>query len=242
MFSFILHTIFLCLSVILTFLWLNNPTLSHYNLQITGLLVLFYFVTRFLIKQSQKLTILLDALIFTVLTLLLVLSTGGASSPVFFLLYFLLFAISLLFEPLQSILITLLLTVFFVIGAWPHFDNQQLINLATLVLITPMAIILGKKYLETLESLGKIQILKNIIAKEETDSLLWISTQAKPSLVSTINSVSDLIMYFNSIGSKMVPTHLLEKLTKIHSDLILLYQSTDTLKQEISKEDDHKIR
>ncbi len=230
----LIHSFLILTSIILTYLWSKNPALAYYNLQITGLIIIFYFVARTLVKNLRTVTLLLDAMVFTSLTLLLVSATGAVHSPVFFLLYFLLFAISLLFEPLQAILVTISLLLIFLIEGWTSLDNQALVNLATLILITPLAIILGKKYLETLENLGKIQILRKIISKEETDSLLWISTQAKPTLSSIINSFGDLLIYFNSVGTVALPNHLTEKLKQIHNDLILLYKSTDTLKGAIS--------
>ena len=231
----LIHSILIITSLALTYLWTKNPTLGYYNLQITGLIIIFYFIARFLLKKYRTVTLLLDAMAFTSLTLLLILATGNTHSPVFFLLYFLLFAISLLFEPLQSILVTISLMIIFLIEGRASLDSASIINLTTLILITPLAIILGKKYLETLENLGKIQILKKLISKEETDSLLWISTQAKPSLTSIINSFGDLLVYFNTVGTKMLPNNLLEKLKQMHADLTLLYKSTDMLQGAISE-------
>lgn len=217
----LLHSLLVLTSIILTYFWTRNKDLSYYNLQITGLIIIFYFVTRLLIQKMHRISLTLDAMVFTSLTLLLIINTGAAHSPVFFLLYFLLFAISLLFEPFQAGLVTVAILIIFLFGSWPNFDNQSLINLATLILVTPLAIILGKKYLETLENLGKIQILNQIISKEETDSLLWLSTQAKPTLASLIEQVNDLPDKSDS-------------LQKIKEDLTLLYKSTETLKGAIS--------
>ena len=164
MLIFSLHTLFLILSLGLTYLWTKNPSLSPFNLQATGLLILFYFVTKFVTGKAKSTQNTLDAIIFTTITFLIVTTTGGVHSPVFFLLYFLLFALSLLFEPIQSIILSLLLIALFGYDLSNNFDNPALINLITLFLTTPIAMIFGKKYLQTLEDLGQIKQLNKIQA------------------------------------------------------------------------------
>ena len=143
------HSLFLVFSVALTFLWTQNPSLTPYNLQAVGLLLLFYFAGKFISGPKARLTALLDAVIFTILILFLVITTGGVHSPLFFLLYFLLFAVSLLFEPTAAIVISLLLVLFFSFNLRFDFDNPALINLTSLLLITPLASLFGRKFLQT---------------------------------------------------------------------------------------------
>lgn len=232
MLIFGLHTLFLILSLGLTYLWTRNPSLSPFNLQATGLLILSYFVIRLVSGQKKGAQNTLDAIIFTSLTFMIVISTGGVHSPVFFILYFLLFALSLLFEPLQSIIVSLLLIVLFGYDLSLNFDNTALINLATLLLTTPLAMIFGRKYLQTLEDLGKIKQLANTIAEEETDTLLWISTKAKPTLVSLLDTTSLII------GTNLLPLRLQDRLKQLHADLISLHQSAQELEKGIDEKDD----
>ena len=234
MLIFSLHTLFLILSLGLTYLWTRNPSLSPFNLQATGLLILFYFVTKFVTgkpaesagkaKGAQN---TLDAIIFTTITFLIVTTTGGVHSPVFFLLYFLLFALSLLFEPIQSIILSLLLIALFGYDLSNNFDNPALINLITLFLTTPIAMIFGKKYLQTLEDLGKIKQLNKIISEEETDTLLWLTTRARPTLISLLDTTSLII------SSNLLPGRLQDRLKQLHQDLISLHQSAQTLENDI---------
>lgn len=234
--TFVVHALFLVSSVVLTFLWTKSPALVPYNLQFVGSLILIYFICRTLLKKDRKLILTLDAVTFISLTLLLVISTGSLYSPVFFLLYLLLFTISLLFEPTLSVLLSLsLLVIFLIDSSSASLDNIALINLATLTAITPLALIFGRKYLEALESQGKIQILRNIISKEQTDSLLWITTKANPTLVSIIDAVGDTLIHLNSVKTKISVDQLIEKLRSIHSDLVTLYRSTNTLKENIKE-------
>ncbi|MBI2310783.1 hypothetical protein HYU90_03135 [Candidatus Collierbacteria bacterium] len=232
MLIFSLHTFFLFLSLGLTYLWTKNPSLSPFNLQATGLLILFYFVTKFVTGKAKGAQNTLDAIIFTTITFLIVTTTGGVHSPVFFLLYFLLFALSLLFEPIQSIILSLLLIALFGYDLSNNFDNLALINLITLFLTTPIAMIFGKKYLQTLEDLGRIKQLNQIISEEETDTLLWLTTRARPTLISLLDTTSLII------SSNLLPTRLQNRLKQLHQDLISLHQSAQTLENDIQDIDE----
>lgn len=160
--TFGIHTLLLLLSVGLTYAWTKNPNLSSFNLQAVGFIVICYFLIRFNNRRS-RLTLIVDGTIFTILTLLLVISTGGLQSPIFFLFYFLLFAISLLFEPLQSALLAISLVFIFLPQPWSQIKDVGVVNLVTLISITPLSVVFGKKYLDTLEALGEIKILKKIV-------------------------------------------------------------------------------
>src|SRR3989338_1339351 len=232
MLIFSLHTFFLFLSLSLTYLWTKNPSISPFNLQATGLLILFYFVTKFVTGKAKGAQNTLDAIIFTTITFLIVTTTGGVHSPVFFLLYFLLFALSLLFEPIQSIILSLLLIALFGYDLSNNFDNLALINLITLFLTTPIAMIFGKKYLQTLEDLGRIKQLNQIISEEETDTLLWLTTRARPTLISLLDTTSLII------SSNLLPTRLQNRLKQLHQDLISLHQSAQTLENDIQDIDE----
>ena len=225
----VFHTLFLVLAVALTFLWTQNPSLTPYNLQAIGLLLLFYFAGKFISGSKARLSAALDAVIFTILILFLVTSTGGVRSPVFFLLYFLLFAVSLLFEPIAAIVTSLLLVLFFSFSLRFNFDNTALINLASLLLITPLANLFGRKFLQTQAAAGKIKLLDQIIQSEETQTLIWLSTKAKPTLINLLDTTSLII------GSNLLPYALQQKLKNLHQDLVTLHQSAGSLEREIDE-------
>ena len=115
------------------------------------------------------------------------------------------------------------------------FTPEVLIGLGQIIFVTPLAIIFGKTYLANLESGGKIKILREVIEAEEADSLLWISTSAKPTLSTILNSVSDLVIFLNSKGSNVtaIPSGLIDKLKIIQKDLITLYTSTSSFEESI---------
>jgi hypothetical protein len=156
-------------------------------------------------------------------------SSGGVHSSLFFLLYFLLFGLSLLFEPNQAIFLSLFLLLIFGLDSAFKFDQPAIINLATLLFITPLASLFGKKYLQNLEGKGEIMILNKIIREEETETLMWLSTKAKPTLTSLLDTTSQII------GSNLLPRNLQEKLQTLHQDLIALHHSASTLEKDIDQ-------
>jgi len=99
------HFILLLLAAAFTFFWHNNPGLSQYSLQLSSLLLaVFLFHNLLGRKKSLSLSFIKyqsisNSLTITLLLLLLVLDTGGLTSPLFFTLDFLLFGLSLLFNP-----------------------------------------------------------------------------------------------------------------------------------------------
>ena len=137
---FLLHTIFLGLALFLTYLWTQSPSLSPFTLQLVGITILSYFGLKMLFSKATKLLNALDAVVLTSLTFLLVISTGSLASPLFFILYFLLFGLSLLFEPVQAFLASLLITTFLLVNQKGQLDTNSLINLATLFLVFVFAI------------------------------------------------------------------------------------------------------
>ena len=159
--KFLLHCLFLAASVALAFFWTSNPKLSFYTLQLTAIFVLLYFVNQAISSRTKNtFSLAIDATIFTLVVLLLVTSTGGLTSPVFFLLYFLLFGLALLFEPAVTVMLALLLVIFFALAPTSKPALDAILQLFSLVLITPLALYFSNQYLKVLEKEEKIKILK----------------------------------------------------------------------------------
>jgi hypothetical protein len=169
----------------------------------------------------------------------LIFSSGGINSPIFFVLDFLLFAIALLIAPYQAAVSSTVLILLFLFENYSQLSSSMIINLLSLILITPLAIVFSKNYLQNLQSQGKITLLKEAIKDEQTDSLLWISTTAKPSLASVLNSLTDIVMYLNSKGqAALLPKQFIDKIKTVQKDLISLYASTSTLEKSIEDSSD----
>jgi hypothetical protein len=223
------HTSLIALATGLIYSWTQNPVTSTYNLQLAAILAIIYFLSRFLKLEPKRLS-LLTTTIFLSLILLMIFSTGSLNSPFFFLLDILLFALALFFEPLQALIASIILTLVFLLSSKLSLNTSQIINLASLILITPLAVIFGNKFIENQENQGKVTRLKNSLAKEETHTLLWIATKAKPSLMDILETTSQII------SSNVLSFRLQEKIKKAHNDLLSLHKSADNLKIIIDEE------
>ncbi len=234
------HSIYITLSILATWLWSATPDLNIYNLQLTGVLALVYFGFKFSSRSvSRKTFNLPSTVILNTICLLLVFSTGGLLSPLYFLLNLLFFALALLFEPIQATVASSLIVFIFISQNYSTLDTTKIINLSSLILMTPIAVVFSRNFLEVLESKGRIKVLQTALHETEMESLLWITRQAKPSLASVLNSTTDLVMYFNSKGRELLlPPAILDKLKSIQTDMVTLYTSAGSLEKAIETESD----
>lgn len=199
--GFIFHSFFLILAVMVSFFWTQNPTLSYYTLQLIGLFLAFFFANQFLSRRKKKkINLTLDAVILTMVVLLLVTSTGGLTSPLFFLIYFLMFGLALLFEPLITLTLTLAMIIFFLLTPTKEAPLVEVLQLFSLLLITPLALFFGQQYLNLLAGEEKIkileaesQVLEREIEKEETDILLWATLELKKDLGEILERTANLL-------------------------------------------------
>jgi len=241
MIRFLLHTLFLIIAVALAFFWTSNPQLSYYNLQLTAVFVLFFFLNQIIARRRrQKINLTIDAVIFTVVILLLVTSTGGLTSPVFFLIYFLMFGLALLFEPLISVSLTAVIILFFLFTPTKKEPFQELLQLFSLLLITPVALFFGKQYLKGLQDEEKIKILEEEeeimeeqIGKEETDILLFTCLELKKGLTEILDQTSHLLADLSHLTLNQK-----ERLFKIREKATQLLQNSKKVKEEVDKNTD----
>jgi len=234
--SLLLHTFYLVLPILVIWFWVNNPVLTNYNLQLTAFIVILCFVIKTLAAKKGKNPIF-DTLIFTAILLLILSSTGGLGSPLFFLVYFLLFAVALLFEIPITLALTLALTLFF---ANTLTSVHSALQLLSLILVTPLAIWFGKQYLKLLETQKKIKILAKksrelsaSITSEETNALLWISLNFKNSLLQIIHLSSELLADIGHLTQTQK-----EHLQSIHESAKEILKSGEKLKEKIDRETD----
>lgn len=162
------------ITVFLAFIISVSP-FSHYGLQIAALLTIIYIGVSFLVRKhilSTNLRITMDVLIFSLTISLLIFTTGGFASPVFFLSYFLLFGIALFSSPMTAIAITVTFALLFL--AAPKTDIWlDLLQIGSLLAITPLSVIFGKQYLKVLADRKVIDGLSQKIQKEKTEIGIW---------------------------------------------------------------------
>jgi len=153
---FFTHSLILTVSVFFAFAWTKSETLTDYNLQLIAFLVIIYSGSRFFIRKT-----VIDMIALSLAVFLLVFATGALSSPIFFLLYFLLFGLSLLFEPASSLFLVTLLTVLFLIIPTGKDLLHELLQLASLFMIVPLAVIFGKQYIKLRRNALEVKALES---------------------------------------------------------------------------------
>lgn len=234
-------------TVAFVYFWSNNPVLAVYNLQLTALLVVTYFVLRFFFNRNKDKTyqnLLLDTLVLSAILLLVINFTGGLNSPLFFIVYFYLFAFALLFEPQVTFVLTLTLAFFFL----KELNSvNTILQLLSILLFSPLAIFFGKQYLKLLQSQDKIKVLfksgkrllkekqlsEGQIASQETNSLLWLSLEFKNSLLQIIHHSAELL---SDIGHLTLSQK--EHLTSIRETAKDILKSGEKLQNQIDNETD----
>ncbi|PIP62735.1 hypothetical protein COW98_02410 [Candidatus Roizmanbacteria bacterium CG22_combo_CG10-13_8_21_14_all_35_9] len=181
----IVHSLVLVFTIVLTFIF-PKTNLASYELQITaGLFVILYLAKKIFVPESSQ-SRLIESVIFTLVILGIINSTGGLSSPFFFLSYFLLFSLSLLLEPIISITTTLTLIIFFLFSLPANQSFSTLLPIISLAFITPFALYLGEEHRKN----EKLKV-KNEKTKEET--FLFLSLLLKNHLKNIKEAIENFV-------------------------------------------------
>lgn len=232
---FVIHTALLLLATGGVYLWLSSP-LSAYSLQLAAGLTLLYLLTHSLKRRYpahfKRRTVTLDITILTSMILLLVSETGALASPVFFLLYFLLFAVAMLYEIEATLVLTGTLILYFL--ALPGTDLTDIAHLSeliALVMITPLAIITGHQHETSLEEQATRHRLTKHLSHQETDTLLFLSLNLKSTLTRALDTLSTTIPLARVQSVRA-------DLQTLYTDLRALYKTSLDLEKAIDKETD----
>jgi len=203
----ITHSVILIIAIALTFFF-PKTSLADYYLQIAaGLFIFLYFAKKIkLVGSNHDRTILLESVIFTLITVSIVNTTGSTESPFFFLIYFLLFSLGLLLEPTISITITCTLIIFFLITLPINTSLKNLLPIFSLAFLTPFAMFMGQEYLELKQSKVKIQKLQ-----EET--FLFLSLMLENHL-KNIKITAENFMGDHDLDNIIKSVNKMEKLIK----------------------------
>lgn len=144
----ITHALILIFAVALTFVF-PKTNLAQYNLQISaGLFIILYLTKNFIVSKNIY-SRLIESVIFTLVIMGIVNSTGGLDSPFFFLIHFLLFSLSIILEPIIPITTTVILIIFFLFNLPQNQNFSTLMPIISLAFITPFAMFLGQEKLES---------------------------------------------------------------------------------------------
>lgn len=158
----------------LAFLFSLSPY-THFTPQLLALLA----IITLLFLHHESYIVYLISLIVNIL----VFTTNGLNSPVFFLIYFLLFVIA--FQNPPSVTLAYSLTLILLLSQSLNSLNS-LLPLVSLVFISPLAWFIGRQYLDNLK-------LHSSLTKDETNIFLWHSLKLKTALIKIIDSASLLL-------------------------------------------------
>ncbi|MEK7495799.1 MAG: hypothetical protein AAB603_04365 [Patescibacteria group bacterium] len=167
----IIHALILIFTIVLAFI-LPKTNLAQYDLQISaGLFILLYLAKNFIVSKNIY-SRLIESVVFTLIIMGIVNSTGGLTSPFFFLIHFLLFSLSIILEPIISITTTVTLIIFFLLNLPAHQNFNTLMPIISLAFITPFAMFLGQEKL-------RIRQLMEKNSKSKEDTFLFLSLLIK---------------------------------------------------------------
>jgi hypothetical protein len=205
----ITHALILIFTVVLTFIF-PKTNLAQYDLQISaGLFILLYLTKNFIITKNTY-SRLIESVVFTLIIMGIVNSTGGLTSPFFFLIHFLLFSLSLILEPIISITTTITLIIFFLFNLPANQSFNTLMPIISLAFITPFAMFLGQEKIES-------EKLKANSEKNKEETFLFLSLLLKNHL----NNIKEAVQNF--IGDHQLEiikksVHRMEKLIEKFED------------------------
>lgn len=190
MYTQLIHATLITLTLGASFV-ISKSYLAQYELFISALLFIIFFLSK------RKLPIqyyrVVESIIYTFIVSSIVLSTGGSISPLFFLLYFLLFALSLLLEPMVSVTTALTLIIFFFFSISETNSLNELVSLSSLLLITPFALLIGKEYLKVQQSKQTITDLTNSVVNTKKDHFLFLTLVLKNHVQAISNAAQNFL-------------------------------------------------
>jgi hypothetical protein len=146
-------------------IYLEEQFVSDYRAQIIGLLIIAYFLISFLRRKYKKekdnFSSGGDIFIINTIVILLVISTGSLYSPIYFLVYFLCFGITFIFEPITVFIFAIGAAVIFMPEALTNQSLESFIKIGSIFLIAPLAFFFGKEYKDREKLAKKLQQTKD---------------------------------------------------------------------------------
>lgn len=144
-----LQSFVVIISTLIVFLIVNTE-FNEYTVYVLGLLLIMGIINVLIKKLTNKSELFtgsnLEMLFLTIVVLLIIFLTGGIASPIFFLLYFLLFGISFMFEPVIIFVMLSSVLILFAQDALNNDPYANILKLLSLLLLSPLAFFFGNEY------------------------------------------------------------------------------------------------
>lgn len=132
-------------SFIVVFIW-QNSQLAEYTIPFVGFLVFLFLLISFKRKQNLNLGGPVNFFILNTILLLFIFSTGGITSNLFFLIYFLLFAAAFIMDPRSVFIIPIGLIIIFWSQIFQGDVTANIIKMASISILSPLAYFFGIQF------------------------------------------------------------------------------------------------
>ena len=216
------------ITVLAAFIVSVSP-LAGYGLQIAALMMAVYAGVSFLIRKhilSTDIKVTLDVLVFSLTISLLIFTTGGFASPVFFLSYFLLFGVALFSSPITATAITLTFALLFFVSPKKDFW-LDLLQIGSLLAIAPLSVLFGKQYLKVLQDKRTISGLFQKVRKNKVDVASWTDGDFRKRLLR-------IQEYLQKLGTDpSIGTDKKERINSLYRQIYDLFLSGKKMEKEI---------
>lgn len=123
----------------------SRSFLSQYDIQVASFLFLILYFKKHLAIFKKSPSKLIESAIFSFIIVIIVQTSGGLSSPFFFLNYFLIFSFSLLLSPTTSLTAALSLVILLIISHQGNLNFKDYLPTLSLLLMTPFALYLAEE-------------------------------------------------------------------------------------------------
>lgn len=182
------HIFVLIIAFGFLFIW-EQSALVNYTIQILALLVATYIILSFIRRKRnvEQFSGSADVFILTTAILLLITITGNLYSPLFFLLYFLGFGITFIFEPISVFFFAVGTVIVFLPEALKNTSIESFIRLGSIFLIAPLAFFFGQEYRDRDEQEEEIQKME----ERAEDTADTISSDVEEVLQKEKNNLKD---------------------------------------------------
>ena len=240
-YNFYFHLLFLIIATLLAWVWTQNSQLSFYSLQLIAFLVLVYFIHQFWLPARPSLKGI-DGVIFSLVILLLVFTSGGSQSPLFFLLYFLLFGLAFIWEPWLTFSFSFFLAFFIWLTTPAGQSWQQWLNPLSLILVAPLSLYFSRQYLENVRQQHRLHLYQQKwirdekhLTRQETATLLWLTTEARPALIEILDKLSLLLADLTRLTASQRSD--LKRIRRLAKKLL---DDSRLLEKSVDRETDHE--
>jgi cell division protein FtsB len=234
-----LNYLILILALGLAFSFSRLEFLASFNLQMIALATVIYIAFQFINRKTKifdEEKTLIDFSLITFVIFLIIFSTGSLSSPLFFLIYFLLFGISLLMNPTAAFTLAIISTLFFLLNYNKNYLFAEFLQLASIFLIAPLASIFGTQYLKLLQSEQKISLLtkegeklEKEVEEQETQVKSWTLGEFRQRLINIWDALDEIT------SDSSLKSSTKQKLAKISQELSELLKSGKEMQKKVEE-------